>query len=99
MSEGYREYINQNVDTLRGWTRWWSIEEWAKIVPGGRNMLRTIRLLLGGVGLWVWPVVKVLAIPGPDWVAYVAFALVKVYFLPLIACALLVFFVWLTKKL
>lgn len=99
MSEDYREDINQNVPARRGWTRWWSRKEWAKVVPGGESTLRAIRLLLGGIWSWVQPV-GALSFPGlPDLVVWAAFALIKAYFLPLAACALLVFFVWLTKKL
>lgn len=62
-------------------------------------MLGVIELLLSGIGLWFQPVVQALAVPGPDWVAWAAFALVKAYVLPLAVCALLVFFVWLARKI
>lgn len=96
MSEDYREDINQNVVTQMDWTRWWSLKEWAKIVPGGRNMPQRIRVLLGSIGWWIGPVVQVL--PGSDWLAYAVFVLLKAYILPLAVCVLLVFFGWLTRK-
>ena len=102
MSEDYREDINQNVPARRGWTRWWSRKEWAKVVPGGESTLQVIDLLLRGIWWWVQPS-GALTFPGlPDLVVYFALILVKAVFvfaLSLAVCAMVVFVIWLTKKL